>query len=556
MCKHRPFFVIVALILVWELLNSCTPQPASAPSTGQPSTPSDPLTQGTATPTPFSPAEPTATPGDIYVWISPAIPNGLSQQVRDLEMVGGRSLQLVAEAEDADIRVESNPETALTHWIYAVVAPFPTLADDISMTEIREAAQGEPIDLGTFFLREEHAALIAEALGLGTDGVSILSGSEDLCTAVWDRKPAFSLLPFEELAPRWKVLAVDGLSPIQKAFDAESYALRIAFGLSGDPEAKALLAANLDWPASNRDPEKLTVVAMTGVTALTRATAWKMEQNGVLYPAEKIIDWLQDADITHISNEVSFYADCPAPNPVRQGLQFCSDPKYIELFEAVGVDVIELTGNHIKDYGQAPFDQTLEMYAERGWSVFAGGQDLEQALQPLLVEHHGNKLAFLGCNQAGPPHVLAREGVAGGAPCQTDVLFAELARLRQEGYLTIFTYQWNEYPLAAPPTDQVLGFEAAAEAGATIVSGSQAHEPMGFEFLDESFIHYGVGNLFFDQMWFRNRRAFIDQHVFYDGRHLSTELLTIMLEDYAQPRPMTIEERDQLLEEMFAASRW
>ena len=60
------------------------------------------------------------------------------------------------------------------------------------------------------------------------------------------------------------------------------------------------------------------------------------------------------------------------------------------------------------------------------------------------------------------------------------------------------------------------------DAGATIVSGSQAHHPMVMEFYGGSFIHYGLGNLFFDQMYNETypilqgtRKEFIDRHVFY-----------------------------------------
>ena len=59
-------------------------------------------------------------------------------------------------------------------------------------------------------------------------------------------------------------------------------------------------------PATNRDPVRLTTVMITGVTALVRGTAWTMEKKGILYPAEDIRDWLRDADILHISNEVPF----------------------------------------------------------------------------------------------------------------------------------------------------------------------------------------------------------------------------------------------------------
>jgi predicted nucleic acid-binding protein len=54
----------------------------------------------------------------------------------------------------------------------------------------------------------------------------------------------------------------------------------------------------------------LTVLAMTGVTALVRATASRMEAKGITYPARDIGDWLRQADVTHISNEVSFADAC------------------------------------------------------------------------------------------------------------------------------------------------------------------------------------------------------------------------------------------------------
>nr|HMN61973.1 hypothetical protein [Anaerolinea sp.] len=52
------------------------------------------------------------------------------------------------------------------------------------------------------------------------------------------------------------------------------------------------------------------------------------------------------------------------------------------------------------------------------------------------------------------------------------------------------------------------------------------------------------------------RDAFIDRHVFYDGRYIGTELLTIRFVDYARSRPMTPAERQALLQIVFDASRW
>jgi hypothetical protein len=301
------------------------------------------------------------------------------------------------------------------------------------------------------------------------------------------------------------------------------------------------------------------VVLMTGTTALVRATAWRMETRGLDYPAGDILDWLTEPDLTHISNEASFNAACPPANPIQTSLVFCSRPEYIQLLDAIGADIIELSGNHNNDWGRDAFTYSLDLYRQRGWRWFAGGENSEQARQPLLIEHNGNRLAFLGCNFAGPPAAWATVNQPGAARCDLDWYAQQLGELRAQGYLPVMTFQYNEIYVPFASERQVADFGRLAAAGAVIVSGSQAHFPQGFAFESGSYIHYGLGNLFFDQMDIPvvgTRREFLDRHVFYDGRYISTELLTAMLEDYARPRPMTEEERRNFLTELFAASNW
>ena len=78
---------------------------------------------------------------------------------------------------------------------------------------------------------------------------------------------------------------------------------------------------------------------------------------------------------------------------------------------------------------------------------------------------------------------------------------------------------------------------------------------MGFAFSDDRFVHYGTGNTFADQMFsLGTRQMFMDTYVIYNGRLLSTDLWTGMIEDYARPRKMTEEERIQLLQSVFDGS--
>jgi poly-gamma-glutamate synthesis protein (capsule biosynthesis protein) len=133
----------------------------------------------------------------------------------------------------------------------------------------------------------------------------------------------------------------------------------------------------------------------------------------------------------------------------------------------------------------------------------------------------------------------------------------QIQLLRAQGYLPIASFQYQEYYSPEPRPWQQRDFRLLADAGAVVVSGSQAHFAQAMEFYHGSFIHYGLGNLFFDQMNDEGtRREFLDRHIFYDGRYIGTELLTAMLVDYCRPLPMTEQERGDFLTFIFDASGW
>lgn len=545
----------ISLIACAVILAGCAPV---APSGAEPlPTTTDEPKQNAPSPTPFQPEAPTPTPSLISIWVAPGLPVLLSTQVQAFVSAEPSSFVIVADPASAMVRVEAYAERELSTWIFAVVAPFPTIEDGLSQEDLRQAWSAAGGLSETWLATPQTEAALSPLLGEPGGGIESVEAESDLVDSAWAKRPTRAVVPFESLDPRWKVLELDGQSPLRKDFTPDTYTLAVPFGLSGDPMGMDAVQARLDWPASNRDPERLSVVVITGVTALTRATAWMMDLRGVDFPGELVGDWLRQADITHVSNEVSFSETCPPGDPSPANMRFCSAPGYLQLLEDVGVDVVELTGNHLIDWGQPAMLYSLDLYKQLGWATFGGGADLEASMQPALLEDHGNRFAFLGCNPAGPSFDWAGATTPGSTPCDKARLYGEMADLRAQGYITIFTFQWPESYRSSPLPDQVAGFREAVDAGAMIVSGSQAHQPQGFEFYDGSFIHYGPGNLFFDQMWSEpTRHEFIDRYVFYDGRHIGTELLTAYLEDYAQPRPMTPDERRSFLEEMFAASGW
>jgi len=539
----------IALNLIVLILAGCGPVPVAAPTETVATATFLPTASNTPTATPVPPT-PTSIPA-LTLWLDPSLPDALSEG-----LTVPTDVQRSAQEEGATYgwALLAPGETAAveTDWVFVAAAAFPTIPGEVSGAKLR--GQWQRGGGQALLVSRETLAAFTALWGKPAVGAVEVLAEEALLDAAWEKRGQVALLPFEQLSPRWKALRVDGLLPFDRDFDAAAYPLALRAGLSGAdglPEGWAL-------PQSNYDPDKLTTLMLTGVTALARRTAKTINEQGSTYLLQDTGEWLRSADLTHVSNEVSFNEQCSPARAASPEARFCSIPEYIEVLELAGTDIVELTGNHNLDYGPEAYLYTLDLYRERGWVYYGGGENAEEARQALLVEHNGNKLAFIGCNYAGPEPVWAAEAYPGAAKCDLDWIEAEVIRLAGEGYLPVVTFQTFESEDYKPAIMQRAGdYRRMAAAGAVVVSGSASHWPQTFEFAGDSLLHFGLGNLFFDQMErFQTRQAFQDKHVFYDGRYLGLEFLPTMLEDAARPRPMTAVEREAFLIDIFEAGGW
>ena len=549
----RWLILFVCLLMV---IAGCTRLPVGAnDATPMPSPTALPL--GTILPTPTTDPQKVSKAG---VWMAADLPEAFMNTIE----VDESRIELGVERDAAEIQLDVlTPAQALkTHevalWVYALVAPFNTVQDGVTIQQIRSAWAGASIngfEGAPLLLSSQTLAVFTKLWGQPVAGSVEVEPEDQLLELAWEREKAWAIVPFEALEPRWKVLRVSGMSAVDRDLNLEAYPLKGWIGLVGE-DAQDFPLEWIKLPASNRNLDEMTVIVMTGTTALVRHTAEQMELNGITTPAQDIRDWLQDADYTHISNEVSFYSECPPALPFYNRARFCSAPGYVELLKYAGTDIVELTGNHLMDWGGQALLETLDIYREQGLLTYGGGENLAAAWQPLLIEHNGNRIAFVGCNAAGPEQNFATATTPGALPCERDAFMAEITRLKNDGYNTIVTFQHQEIESHAAPTALRSDSRLAAEAGAVIVSGSQSHVPHGFGFYQGTFFSYGLGNLFFDQMFTLARPGLIERHVFYQGRYISTEVLTTTLDDAAKRLPLTGQAREDLLNTLFEASDW
>lgn len=279
-------------------------------------------------------------------------------------------------------------------------------------------------------------------------------------------------------------------------------------------------------------PEKDTVLsfAQTGVTALSRGMHAKLQSVGdATYFAENIKDYLSSFDLTHTSNESSFSSLAHTRN-------ICSDARFIDTLVAIGLDIVELTGNHNQDCGDAAARETIDIYKDKGVRIVGGGKTADEAAAPLEINEKGSGITFLAYNQStgGATH----DNTPGANQYYENNATAEISAAKERGEFVIVDVQYYEcsnYDHTVENTacdfanssagDQIGFFRHLIDLGADIVVGTSAHQPQTFELYGNGAIYYGLGNLFFDQIWWPGTtRSLILEHYFYNGKLLQTKI--------------------------------
>jgi len=558
---ENPTKSILLFILPLLFLSACDLNP------GKPVSPNPSITF-TATSDEIPDTERSATPTPVLstipstIWVDPRYPSTIHTIFNSLS-----NFEVVLDQQDSILTTSALSGIPAGSWTYLLVTPFSSLREDISVTDLLNIWQnGNSSSMPGLQISLSEDTKNALTLLLGDpslDGLRIIEANT-IHPSLLPDTDSLAIIPFDLINPHWKILSIGDQNPLDPDFDRDQYLLTLPIFISSlsDP----LKSITLRNPIENFNPDKLTTIALTGVTALVRGTASIMEEKGLLYPAEDVHSLLESADITHVSNEVPFAEDCPSPDSDQGSLYFCSKDEYIELLETVGTDIVELSGDHFGDWGPEAMLHSIDLYHNRNWLTYGGGATLFEGLQPVYLEHNGNRFAFIGCNgKAHDKYATASETNPGASRCDFDWMLPKIASLSNQGFLVIATMQHEEIDNFSPVAIQYYDFRNLADAGAVIVSGSQAHHPQAVEIFGSSFIHYGLGNLFFDQWYLaqynpelhiNKDKSFIDLHHFYAGSYINTQLITLQFVDNAKPRFMTPDEREIFLSEVFQVSFW
>lgn len=340
---------------------------------------------------------------------------------------------------------------------------------------------------------------------------------------------AFELIPISELDFSKKLLSINNQYYLD---NFNSGALYRIIKFESDNFAKEIKPL-IDGDFEKVFPTKDTVLsfAQTGVTALSRGMNAKLNQVGdAKYFATEIAPFLSSFDITHTSNESSF-TDYASSNNI------CSDKRFIDTLLLIGLDVVELTGNHNQDCGDQAAIDTIDTYTSNSIKMVGGGKNATDAAKPLDLSGKGTNITMLAFNQSTGGATY--DNTPGANQYYENVAADQIKEAKERGDFVIVDIQYYECAAYASEYedpicdransaagDQVGFFRHLIDLGADVVVGTSAHQAQTYELYKNGAIYYGLGNLFFDQIWWPGTtRSLVLAHYFYNGKLLQTKLV-------------------------------
>ncbi|MBQ8985253.1 CapA family protein [Candidatus Saccharibacteria bacterium] len=384
------------------------------------------------------------------------------------------------------------------------------------------------------------------------------SSAEQVFDTSFQTENGFSLIPFDELDFTRKLLSINDNYYLDDfnsgavfrviSFDSEKY----------DEEIEKLISKTFDKDFPKKD--NVLSFIQTGVTALSRGMNRKLLEVGgdATFFSEKIGDFLSSFDLTHTSNESSF-------SDYASGSNICSDKRFIDTLEAIGLDIVELTGNHNQDCGDEAAMETIDTYLSSGIKIIGGGKTADEAKEPLNISEKNNNITMLAFNLSTGGATL--DDTPGANQYNEAVAAEQIKTAKTNGDLVIVDIQYYECSAYASEYedpicdyanssagDQIGFFRHLIDLGADVVVGTSAHQPQTFELYGDGVIYYGLGNLFFDQIWWPGTtRSLMLSHYVHNNKLLQTKIIPTVYDKNMQTDLMDAETTKWYIERLSKA---
>ena len=177
---------------------------------------------------------------------------------------------------------------------------------------------------------------------------------------------------------------------------------------------------------------------------------------------------------------------------------FRMSPSALEALKNTGFSVLSFANNHIGDFGQEAYDDTILRAKNEGLPLI-GIVPTPNASQLVITTQGGVRIGWLGYTDVGPAWMAPTDTHHGVGLLDEAQLVKDITVAQPQVDMLIISLHWgNEYETRANAHQRDIA-HSAIDAGADVILGHHPHVAQEIEEYNGGVIAYSLGNFVFDQ---------------------------------------------------------
>lgn len=215
--------------------------------------------------------------------------------------------------------------------------------------------------------------------------------------------------------------------------------------------------------------------------------------------SEETVGTLKNSTLTIANNEFTI-SNRGAKMPGKY-YTFRASPSNLSIYQEMGVDLVTLANNHVYDFGEVAFYDTLDYLKEFQIPYIGAGKNTDEAIQPYYFIVNGYKIAFLNATRAEKLILTpeATDNTGGVFRCyDPSLLIEQIKKVRQNSDILITLLHWGKEDSSDLEDVQVETAKQYIEAGSDLIVGTHAHTLQGIDFYQNKAIIYNLGDFIFN----------------------------------------------------------
>lgn len=244
---------------------------------------------------------------------------------------------------------------------------------------------------------------------------------------------------------------------------------------------------------------KTTILRFGGDVMMTSYFADYIAMHGIDYMWKDVSNLFKSADYSFVNLETSISTRGNSNKP--EGYGFRSNPNTLQGLVNAGIDFVTIANNHVFDYGEYAFYDTMKHLDEYNIGYTGAGKNIEEASKIYYKEIDDIKFSFISATQVLGNTIWeatdTNPGLLSLKEHNYNLIKTKIKEAKQNSDYVILNLHWGiEYNIY-PEQFQIDLAHELIDSGADIIVGHHPHVLQGIEHYNDGIIFYSIGNFNF-----------------------------------------------------------